>query len=380
VQAIRVALVAVFAYAAVLFFGAAIHVGGDMRVYFHVGDRFEHPAFVQEQHIPVIHDSFGYDGQFYLMIATDPLLTTHAMVPYIDAPAYRYRRIGAPLLASAVCAGTGARCASFAIPILLFIALGFGVWGASTYAQTLGRSAWWGLAWSALPAVAIGMPRYLPDVLATSLCMLGALFISQRRFWPAAACFAYAVLTRETTFLYPLAFAASALLKREYLRQTAIVCIASVVPLALWMLLLRARLGVVSEEAGAQFALPFSGIWQVVIDATSQHDQPSLTVRAVGNAISVVAFLSASAVGVRAFLLDKRDWVAILALFGTALGVLAGFKVWDSSNSSTRTLDCLYVAVFLLALRHQRRSWWVPLAIVGVLCLVPVLTTMSTTR
>lgn len=379
-QPLRVALIAVFAYAAILLFGAIVHVNGDMRVYFHVGDKFEHPAFVDDLRIPQIHDSFGYDGQFYLMIATDPFLSTRAMVPFIDAPSYRYRRVGAPLLASAVCAGTGARCATYSIPLLLFLAVGLGVWAASTYGVSLGRSPWWGLVWSALPAVAIGLPRYLPDVLATGLCMAGALLMTRNRVWLAAACFSYAVLTRETAILYPLAFAVSAFLKRENLRASIVVCALSIVPLALWLVFLRSRLGSVSDEAGAQFALPFEGIVKLIGDALSHHDKPNLTVRAIGNVISLAAFLSASAVCIRAYFLDKRDWVAILGLLGMALGILAGYKIWDSSNSSTRTLDCLYVATFLLVLRHNRKRWLVPIIIVAVLCLVPMITTMSTTH
>lgn len=47
----------------------------------------------------------GYDGEFYAMIATDPLLLNPELKPALDIPSYRARRIAVPILAW--CAGLG---------------------------------------------------------------------------------------------------------------------------------------------------------------------------------------------------------------------------------------------------------------------------------
>jgi len=50
--------------------------------------------------IATVAGSNGYDGQFYIQIALDPLLRGAKLQQVLDAPAYRARRILAPAIAS----------------------------------------------------------------------------------------------------------------------------------------------------------------------------------------------------------------------------------------------------------------------------------------
>src|SRR4051794_5369970 len=52
-----------------------------------------------------VQTQWGYDGEFYAMIATDPLLLNPELKPALDLPSYRARRIVLPVLAW--CAGLG---------------------------------------------------------------------------------------------------------------------------------------------------------------------------------------------------------------------------------------------------------------------------------
>ena len=63
-----------------------------------LGDRFMPPELLPDDTM-FIKNCAGYDGQFYYFIAQDPLIMGR-MSPHIDSPAYRYQRIGYPLLAS----------------------------------------------------------------------------------------------------------------------------------------------------------------------------------------------------------------------------------------------------------------------------------------
>jgi hypothetical protein len=54
---------------------------------------------------PPTRSPWGYDGEFYAIIATDPLLLTPELKPSLDIPSYRARRIMLPLLS--YCAGLG---------------------------------------------------------------------------------------------------------------------------------------------------------------------------------------------------------------------------------------------------------------------------------
>jgi len=57
----------------------------------------ERLSVVDEGAVYVRQDSFGYDGQFYAQIATDPLLTDPALNDAIDVVSYRARRIAMPV-------------------------------------------------------------------------------------------------------------------------------------------------------------------------------------------------------------------------------------------------------------------------------------------
>jgi hypothetical protein len=52
-----------------------------------------------------VRTEWGYDGEFYAMIATDPLLLNPELKPALDIPSYRARRIVLPVLAW--CGGLG---------------------------------------------------------------------------------------------------------------------------------------------------------------------------------------------------------------------------------------------------------------------------------
>jgi hypothetical protein len=54
---------------------------------------------------PPTKTPWGYDGEFYAMLATDPLLLSPELKPALDIPSYRARRIAVPALAW--CAGLG---------------------------------------------------------------------------------------------------------------------------------------------------------------------------------------------------------------------------------------------------------------------------------
>src|SRR3954469_1894990 len=62
------------------------------------------PSTVKSAPLAVLNP-VGYDGEFYAMIATDPLLLNPELKPALDIPSYRARRIAVPALAW--CAGFG---------------------------------------------------------------------------------------------------------------------------------------------------------------------------------------------------------------------------------------------------------------------------------
>jgi hypothetical protein len=71
--------------------------GGNWTAFFRTGSRVPLPGAAAQEHLYRFPGS-GYDGQYYRLIAQDPLLL-HGTERYIDAPRLRYRRILLPALA-----------------------------------------------------------------------------------------------------------------------------------------------------------------------------------------------------------------------------------------------------------------------------------------
>jgi hypothetical protein len=70
---------------------------GNITGFFRFGDRYPASPLI-EQEVRVAEGGQGYDGQFFLAIALDPLLLHEGSAASLDFPRYRYRRILYPLL------------------------------------------------------------------------------------------------------------------------------------------------------------------------------------------------------------------------------------------------------------------------------------------
>src|SRR5580700_249609 len=86
-----------------------------------------------------VRDEIGYDGQFYYLIAHDPL-NQRGFLSYVDTPRYRWRRIGLPGLAHLLAFGSDAWVDS----VYVILQLGFvflGAYWLAAYAQLFHQSA-----------------------------------------------------------------------------------------------------------------------------------------------------------------------------------------------------------------------------------------------
>src|ERR1035438_3613746 len=95
------------------------------------------PAFANTYVFPV---EWGYDGQYYRMIAHNPFLTRGGYVEHINLPLIRYHRILVPVMAFALAFGQQPYIdAGIVATLLLFLFLG--VYWLARYAVLFGRSA-----------------------------------------------------------------------------------------------------------------------------------------------------------------------------------------------------------------------------------------------
>ncbi|HET9102799.1 MAG TPA: hypothetical protein VFN55_05545 [Solirubrobacteraceae bacterium] len=172
------------------------HAHGNVTAFIEFGRHFA--SVTRPPRGAVIATPIGYDGQFFWVQALDPFVLHHATVAAMDTAgrAYELQRMAYPLLAAALALGQPG-----AIPwtlLVVNIAAIVGVTGlAAAYAQSCGRSVWWGVAVGCTPGMVMGTLRDLSDPLATAAVIGALITYAQGRRWWAAGLLALAVLARE---------------------------------------------------------------------------------------------------------------------------------------------------------------------------------------
>ena len=204
---------------------------------------------------PTTGNTVGYDGQFYLFIAADPL---HAR-PYLDNAAYRYSRPLYPLVARAVSLGrVGAL--PWALLLIGIAAVGVASFGLAAVVGRLGASPWYGALVGAYPGVFLAVSHDLAEPLAYAFVALG-LLAWPRRIVPAAILFALAGLTRETTLVFPVVLGLWLLFKERRRRDGALMLAISLIPYAVLKLGVGVWIGHFGAPAQARLELiPFRGL------------------------------------------------------------------------------------------------------------------------
>ncbi|HEX5760121.1 MAG TPA: hypothetical protein VF121_13100 [Thermoanaerobaculia bacterium] len=173
----------------------------------------------------------GYDGQFYLTLALDPLLREPGTLAALDNPRYRCRRILSPALSWLLALGRP-RAVPWALVAVNLAAAGGLAAALAALAAGAGRSAWQGLLALAVPGVWMALVLSTADLLGLALLAAAVLAAVRRRRHLAAASLAWAALAREVHLLSLAAFFAAALARRD--RRGAGAYALAALPAMLW--------------------------------------------------------------------------------------------------------------------------------------------------
>lgn len=237
---------AAFAVAVALLFQAAVvhlNYGGDWSALFFTGDARPTPELLSGRPTYRHSGTAGYDGQFYRLLAYDPLQRRTPDEAFDDA-SLRRRRVLTSALAWAAAGGSRVWIdVSYRAVVLAMLAVG--VWFGCRLAMEAGRAPAWGLLFALAPGVLVSLERMTIDVSLAA----------------ATAAFAYGVRKKRDSFIY-CALVAAPLFRETGLALTAGWC--------LWALLQRrwAAFGI-----GAATAAPFVG-WAAYV-ASISHGTPA---------------------------------------------------------------------------------------------------------
>lgn len=264
----------------------------------------------------------GHDGQIFYSIALD--LDGETVGPLLDHPAYRYRRILFPLLASGFGLLEGWP--------LLYSMIGLGAMSMAVssglvaiMATAARRSELLALAVVLNPGIWLSVQLVTSDVFALAL-MIAGLFAFTRRQWSSAP-FALSALAKDVGLATPVPLGARYRDWRLALIPTGV--------LLLWMTFLTVRFGGGFASRG-NLNWPFLGL----VDASRNWASLDLTEWVY----LTIAFLTV-ALGI--FYSMRRNWLQWPIAAWTGLALISSNWVWDFGNNAVRVFAPILVLVAL---------------------------------
>jgi len=161
------------------------------------------PKHLQEYGVQTLFDKniAGWDGQFHYYIAND-LLNNHDTVKSIDAPIYRWQRIGLPLTAkffSVILGYDYVTSGVYHLSGLLFFFIALFIF--ANFITNRGLNVLYILPWALSPGIHLTLLHGLPDALADSYFLIAFISLLTKRFRLYAIFITLAALTRESYIL-----------------------------------------------------------------------------------------------------------------------------------------------------------------------------------
>jgi len=329
------------------------HLFGDANGLVHFGTYFA--PFTHPPKNAITGGKYGDDGQWYWVLAHDPLLLWKTTLEHLQFQRFRAQRIAYPALSYVVAQVLSIPTATAMLLVNMGLLIG-STFAFSFYCLRRGWSPLWGLAVGLLPGLVLATLYDLTDVLASLALMAGLIGWSRgsRRWAPLMLC--VAVLAREVIVLVVAGIALEALFHAWTERHE---------PGSLRKIALDAWPGVVLPAAA------FIG-WHFYVEAVA--------VGHVGTAASTFPFDSFIRGWNRALHLrgTKQVWdiafevtmctasaVALVAAWRdhsaislTAALMVVGLGIADYGVILGDSRDSVPLFLLLLVVGLERRSWW----------------------
>ncbi|HEV3139493.1 MAG TPA: hypothetical protein VGY57_03200, partial [Vicinamibacterales bacterium] len=312
----------------------------------------------------VVLQDVGYDGQFMYFAMFDPFLRRFSDNPatyrrVMDAPPYRYGRIGFPLLTLIASGGQWPR---FPIVMMWLILCGIGL-----FAVLLARMAQDAGVTPAVGGLALLIPGFwqsiqlsLPEPIAAATLLAGILCASQRRWWPAAALFAVSMLTRETGII-AIACVLTADAMRGRWRPALLVGASAAGVVLLWRAYVAWTLFPDWGIQGLLFhppdlGLPFAGIadlWRAVLRGDYHPGVPDMHRAAIAYPL---VLMSGFALAVVLAIRLPHAWHVAAVVYGLIAISLNLPAIWVHVSNAQRGTFELFVMLALSALTMRQYS------------------------
>jgi len=323
-----------------------LQAGGDPLALARIGTRFS-------QGDP--QGSEGYDGQFVVYIARDPM--PESVVSRLDVPAYRYQRILLPMLARAFAWGD-ADGIPWVLAVLGVLTQSLGTWVVAVLLKRWGVNPWYALVYGLWVGFVLAARLDLPEPLAYGLVAAGFLAIVDERHLLAWLLMGLALFAKEAVLPFAAALGLVYLWQREWRRVVGL-GLAAGLPYGLFQLWLWRVFGASGLGSGGAYATafewaPFMGLLRV-----GYGDLPLLLAYLVvfGPSIILPTIWGLVAASRRAIKGEVNLWTLGLILEALSVAALP-FSTFAEPGGLLRYSCGLLLAVLLFASRY---NLWRPL-------------------
>ena len=341
-----------------------------------IGQNFAHPAQLPAS-MP-LRAKYGYDGQFYYRLAINPLnfhQTAYGVT--IDA-AYRFMRIGYPVLTWFVSFG------HISLVPYMLVAVNVAAIGALGYiggqfAIQGGRHAAWGLLVPGYFGLVTSLCRDTAEPVAAACMLAGLLAIRARRRRLAASLLAFGALTRETVMVLVAAIAivrVIGFLRRRYRPgRDDIVWVLPAGVFVVWELLVFWFTGSMpmladgGRNAGTPFVAPFEAM-KANLQHIDWHSYNAIDVWLAEVAVLLI-FAVAALCSLRISRALAHEKLA-LVLFLVEICVVTP-TTWNSVSADLRSFVEVYLLAVVVLLGRPRLpgpqlgAWLLPALTLGLL-------------
>jgi hypothetical protein len=344
-----------------------------------IGQYFANPARLPAG-MP-LRPKYGYDGQFFYRLAINPLNLSHTAYGITMDQAYRFMRIGYPVITWLASFGQRALVPYMLVAVNI-AALGVLGYLGAVIARQGGRHAAWGLLLPGYFGLVTSLSRDTAEPVAAVFLVAGLLALRGRRLVLASLLLAFAALTRETAMVAVAAIfvvrLTGLLRRRTRPGREDIPWLLPTVVFVGWQAVVYAFSGAVplfadtGRNAGTPLLAPFVAIGHNLgqLDLTGYN---AADVWLAELAVLLV-FAAAALRSMRTSLAPMHERVALVGFLIEICVVTP--NTWNSVTADLRSFVEVYLLAVILLLSRPRGpvrspgSWLARAAIAG---LVPVL-------
>ncbi len=317
----------------------SVNYRGNWTALFCTGGLHRLPPELDDEDIYRFPDSHGFDAQFYHLIAHEPI--PGEMLPYIEAPETRYRRILLPGMAYLMSAGRE-RVIHFCYVTAGFLFLFLGLWWLGGYVTTSGLSEWWLVLFVVLPASLVFIDRLTLDHVLAALCVGYALYAIRRPSWQLYVILTLAPLAREIGILLTISYLFYCTIWRNW--RFAALFATTTIPSLLWNLYIQLTIG---SAAYSTETSPLSSLFHFLLNPVEYSPEvPLASVVRFADAVALLGMLLAIVFAILLVWKRKTDPIAVSALLFALLAIFVQRPdVWATVYNYGRIFSPLLILV-----------------------------------